>query len=469
MESLNGQRRLLTSQTAAAAMEMIDRNPDYLDFNGLVLAHPAWHAGIVGIVASRLAEEYNKPTVLLLTPEGKPARGSARSVIGVDIGGSIAACSHLLNGHGGHPGAAGLSLDAGNIDRFRRELSRQIELHRSDDAYDGLLIDAEVSLSDLDLGLAGELQRLAPYGQGNPTPKLMSRNLTVTDDRRIGRDGTHRKLAVTDAAGKITQSVIWFHGADTEIPTGAIDLVYTLGVNEYRGQRSVQLHHIAIRPAKKETPEGPAEPSETLVIHDLRGQPLLLSAVPSHDEASWYAEGVDLTVAEHTEAGRPRLAPRFDLPDQPKGRPLVVWTIPPSSKRLRWLIETVEPAEVYLCGQNATDDRLSSVLRSVAGMCRYALGQDGLLHLNRMAARLGVTEGVIRQCLLWLESKGLVTLVEWTPVGQTSDTVRIDVGDGQQDADGLALAQAELDEQLAEVRAYRRFFMRAGLKELGLG
>ena len=90
---LNGQRRLLTSQTTAAAMEMIDRNPQYLDFNGLVLAHPAWHAGIVGIVASRLAEEYNKPTVLLLTPEGKPARGSARSIAGVDIGGSIAACS----------------------------------------------------------------------------------------------------------------------------------------------------------------------------------------------------------------------------------------------------------------------------------------------------------------------------------------------------------------------------------------
>ena len=101
-------------------------------------------------------------------------------------------------------------------------------------------------------------------------------------------------------------------------------------------------------------------------------------------------------------------------------------------------------------------------------MCRYALGQDGLLHLNRMAARLGVTEGVIRQCLLWLESKGLITLVEWSPAGQTSDTVHIEAGNGQQDADELALAQAELDEQLAEVRAYRRFFMRAGLKELGL-
>ena len=106
----------------------------------------------------------------------------------------------------------------------------------------------------------------------------------------------------------------------------------------------------------------------------------------------------------------------------------MIWTIPPSSTRLRWLIETVEPSELYLCGQRATDDRLSGVLRSVAGMCRYALSQDGLLHLGRMAARLGVTEAVIRQCLLWLESKGLVTLAEWTPDGQTSDTVRIEAG-----------------------------------------
>ena len=83
-----------------------------------------------------------------------------------------------------------------------------------------LLIDADLPLSELNLALAEELQRLAPFGQGNPMPKLISRNLTISDDRRIGREGTHRKLAVTDAAGKATLPVIWFHGADTEVPSG---------------------------------------------------------------------------------------------------------------------------------------------------------------------------------------------------------------------------------------------------------
>ena len=96
LERLNQERRLLTSQTTRAANEMIERDPSLLNFNALVLAHPNWHAGVVGIVASKLVEQFGKPTVLLLNPTGEMARGSARSVPGVDIGAAIAACGHLL-------------------------------------------------------------------------------------------------------------------------------------------------------------------------------------------------------------------------------------------------------------------------------------------------------------------------------------------------------------------------------------
>ena len=91
-------------------------------------------------------------------------------------------------------------------------------------------------------------------------PKLISRNLTISDDRRIGREGTHRKLAVSDVAGKATMPVIWFYGADTEVPTGPVDLVYNLSVNEFRGQRSAQLQFVAIRPAQAmESDNGPQD------------------------------------------------------------------------------------------------------------------------------------------------------------------------------------------------------------------
>jgi single-stranded-DNA-specific exonuclease len=465
MERLNQERRLITTQTVAAAMDMIARSPGLLDFNGLVLTHPAWHAGIVGIVASRLAEEYNRPTVLLLNPEGQPARGSARSVAGVDIGASIAACSPLLIGHGGHPGAAGMRLEAENIDAFRRELSRQIDLHRMPDAPSGLLIDAEVALASVDESLVLELERLAPFGQRNPAPQLMSSNLFVADDKRIGREGTHRRLQVTQADGPPI-SVIWFNGADAELPTGPIDLVYTPKINEFRGDRSVQLNFVAVRPAQQHAAAIKATDLPIRQIHDKRKEAVELSDLPAHEAANWYAEGIHVKADD--DEGTVAFGPRSYLPSADKGLPLVIWSIPPSAGLLHWLIETTEPECIYLCGQSSSDDRLSSVLRHVAGMCKYALQRDRIVHIDRLAARLGSTETVVRKSLLWLESRGIISVEDWSPDRYPIDSILINAGSGQESNESTAALQTELDSQLAEVRAYRRFFLRATLSDLGL-
>jgi len=474
MERLNQERRVLTSQITAAAMDMIELDPKLLDYSGLVLAHPNWHAGIVGIVASRLVEEFGKPTVLLLTPPGGPARGSARSIPGVDIGSSIAGCSLLLLHHGGHPGAAGLALLPENVDLFRRELDRQIALHRDESVPTGLAIDAEAPLKQLSLTLAEELQRLAPFGNGNPTPRFLSRNLTVAEDRRIGREGTHRRLTVQSVDGA-TAPVIWFNGGDVEIPTGPIDLVYTMGINEYRGERTLQLHFIALRAAEEGTKAPIPGDAPRWGIDDRRNQPIAMETLPAPDDAFWYVEGTILPDnVSSTVPYKVTYRPRIHAATVAKGQPLVLWTIPPSPELLQWLIDTTEPTVIYLCGQATTDDTLPGLLRNVAGMCKYALQRDGLLQINRMAARLGTTEAVIRHSLLWLESRGQIGLDEWDPDGTPVDTVRIAPGagapltDGQQQRTDSTILQAELDEQLAEVRAYRRFYLRAKVRELGL-
>ena len=250
MERLNNERRLLTSQIAQTAFDMLEREPVLLDFNAIVLANPNWHAGIIGIVAARLVEAYHRPTVLLCSPPGEPARGSARSTAGVDIGAAIAGCADLLMHHGGHPGAAGVTLDAANIDRFRRELSRQVDQHRIDAGPEGLRIDAELPFSELSLTLAEEIERLAPFGNGNPLPTFVSHNLTVVQDRRIGRDGAHRRLLLQDREER-RQTAVWWRSADVELPGGAVDIAYTLGVNEYRGERSAQLTLEAVRAAEE--------------------------------------------------------------------------------------------------------------------------------------------------------------------------------------------------------------------------
>jgi hypothetical protein len=176
--------------------------------------------------------------------------------------------------------------------------------------------------------------------------------------------------------------------------------------------------------------------------------------------------------------------------------PLVLWSIPPSPDLLRWLLNTAQPQEVYLCGQYTADDTMSAVLRAVAGMCKYALNHPhqvtppvnststpalppamptapaveapsqptSLLDVNRMAARLGITEAVMRQALLWMEARGEIYLIEW----QAGDTVRIADGDGQPRRDQLKQIEGEIEELLAEVRAFRRFFQRSRLADLNL-
>ena len=180
----------------AAAEAQLHRDPALLENAALVLAGPGWHPGVVGIVASRLVERYGKPAVLLSVPpllppsqrggmgEGGLARGSARSVEGVNITAAIAAHADLLLGFGGHPMAAGLSLAPDRIPEFRRGLSRTVEaMSREAEVTPGLQIDGELPLSDLTLDFVADVERLAPFGPGNPPLTLVSRDLTVRGNR----------------------------------------------------------------------------------------------------------------------------------------------------------------------------------------------------------------------------------------------------------------------------------------------
>ncbi len=472
MERLNNERRLLTSQITQTAFDMLEREPVLLDFNAIVLANPNWHAGIIGIVAARLVEAYHKPTVLLCSPPDEPARGSARSTAGVDIGGAIAGCGGLLIHHGGHPGAAGVTLEAVNIDRFRRELSRQVDLHRIDAGPEGLRIDAELPFGELSLTLAEEIGRLAPFGNGNPLPTFVSRGLTVVQDRRIGRDGAHRRLLLQDQEER-RQTAVWWRSADVELSGGLVDIAYTLGVNEFRGERTGQLTLEAVRPAEgsggRDAATGVVDgQAKKAAIHDLRRELVSARDLQTIDGAVWFAEG--------TQLGDVPFQSRLEAVQAGTGHPLVLWSSPPSPELLHRLVEELAPSALYLVGRDTAEADADAVLRQVAGMAKWSLqadsegdvregGREGLLPIDRLAARIGVTEEIIRCSLLWLEGKGLLQLQGWNE----GDVARVRPGGGREgDSAARTLLLEELKELLAEVRAYRRFFQRAQVGALEL-
>ena len=457
LNRLNQERRLLTSQITQAAQEMIARQPDLLNYNGLVLAHPAWHPGIVGIVASQLAEEFNKPTVLLLTPPGESARGSARSIDGVDIGGSIAACSHLLRTHGGHPGAAGVSLLPENIDAFRRELDRQILLHTTGEQSGDLIIDAELNFADINLDLLEEIQRLAPFGSGNLQPIFMSRTLQIVNDSRMGHEQQHRKFIVQQHEGGPSFPVLWFNDGAVEFPSSAVDLAYKMNINEYRGNRSIQFIYVGVRPSKPDATVLAADVTSSTrrTLRDMRFQQVVASTLPT-DHAVWYAEGLNLPDSIP-------FAPRTQIDET--AETLVLWSIPPSAQLLNALLEMVEPQNIYLCAQQTHEESASTILRTIGSMCKFTLENGCVFDLPKASAKLAITTETTRHGLRWLTCKGLIALDEWI----NDNEVRISSGNGSSDDAKLANTMAALEHQLEETRAFRRFYRRAKLADLGIG
>ncbi len=210
-----------------------------------------WHIGVVGIVASRVLQEFYRPTIII-GGEGDVWRGSGRSIAGFDIAAALRKCNDLLLCHGGHAMAAGLSIQPDKIGALRERLN-ELARHalKPENLQPRIRLDAEVGLDEMTLETLHELSRLKPTGQGNPGVQFCARNLTHARPlQRIGADKQHVKLCVTDtpspqggygAAGGTMLEAVWWNGGDESLPVGKFDLAFAPQINEFNGNRAVQL------------------------------------------------------------------------------------------------------------------------------------------------------------------------------------------------------------------------------------
>ena len=187
LEALNDRRKLLSDQVFAAAQSQIAQDPTLLEHAALVLEGSAWPVGVIGIVANRMVELYQRPAILIATSDDGVGRGSARSVEGCHITEALATQQDMLVSFGGHAMAAGLAIVSMNIAALRRSLSRAI-VAQIGEAFPQpkLNIDGYAALSDLSLTLVDELERLAPFGSGNPPLVLATRDVYITAKRPLG-------------------------------------------------------------------------------------------------------------------------------------------------------------------------------------------------------------------------------------------------------------------------------------------
>ena len=258
----NLQRQRIEREIYEQAVEMVcsGRTPGPRE-HALVLASPEWHAGVVGIVASRMVERFGRPTVLLATPNGQ-AQGSARSVRGFNMRDALAACAGCLTSFGGHAMAAGLRLPAEKVPQFAAEFARYAAAHLTPEQLEpALSIEAEAELGELTEPVVQRLESLAPFGHGNPRPLLAVRRCRMlTPPQRMGRDGKAISFIVAQApagargaggaarAGSALAGRIRCVGfgmgelADRIAVAAQIDLAGEPVINRFNGRSSVELH-----------------------------------------------------------------------------------------------------------------------------------------------------------------------------------------------------------------------------------
>ncbi|MEK7400991.1 MAG: single-stranded-DNA-specific exonuclease RecJ [Gemmatimonadota bacterium] len=246
LEELNAKRQELDRQTLEEAREMV-RILDLEQTYGIVLAGDGWHPGVVGIVASRIVEEFGRPAVLIAL-EGNEGKGSGRSISAFDLHAGIGRCRDLLLRFGGHRSAAGVTIARENVREFARRFNAVARATlKPEDLVPELRADLEVQLADVNDHLESMLRHLEPCGIGNPSPVLVARGVRVAAaPKTVGKDGLRVRL---QQAGVEISALGWgmSHRA-SELAAGAtVDVAFRLERDEWNGESRLQARLADIR------------------------------------------------------------------------------------------------------------------------------------------------------------------------------------------------------------------------------
>ncbi len=237
----NRERQEVEKRIAQEAGERVRNRFDPERDLVIVEGDASWHIGVVGIVASRVLREFQRPT-LILGGDGTLWRGSGRSISGFDLAGALRDCSDLLEKHGGHAMAAGLSIDPARLEAFRlriNDLAR--ERLRPEHLQPEVRIDASIPLRSLSLPVVADLRRLEPFGMGNPVVQLAVRGLShARPPQRLKEQ--HWKFWVTDGGTPV--ETVWWGAGDRPVPEGRFDLAVIPEAGDYGGRRFLQLRLI---------------------------------------------------------------------------------------------------------------------------------------------------------------------------------------------------------------------------------
>ena len=238
----NKERQTMTLDMSLHAKELVSSKLKTLNPKLLFVAHESYNQGVIGLIAGKLVEEFYRPSIVLSVGE-LVSKASARSIPGFNIVEAIRSCSDILVDVGGHPMAAGFTVETKHLPELQRRLEELTERELDEEKLIRVLrIDAEIPIQKANEELWVLLRNFEPFGMGNLEPVFVTRGVTVEDKRPVGAGNKHLKLRITDDGLRIDAIAFGFGNLYGELEIGKpIDIAYTLDMNVWNGSRKLQL------------------------------------------------------------------------------------------------------------------------------------------------------------------------------------------------------------------------------------
>lgn len=242
LEVENKERQRIEAEILEQAVAKLTAEKDFENSKVLVLDELNWHPGVIGIVASRIVEQFSKPSILIGV-DNEIGKGSGRSMSGFNLYEAMNKCSELLEKFGGHEMAAGLTIKAGNIEAFRKKINEIAEdMLQGKELSPELLVDYKLEPADINLQIAKKLKDLEPFGMGNPNPNFVCRNMQVIDKKLVGANNKHLSLNLYDGNNNV-KAIAFNMGNLFNVLSSSkkIDIICCMDINLWNNNENVQL------------------------------------------------------------------------------------------------------------------------------------------------------------------------------------------------------------------------------------
>ena len=240
----NKRRQLIQEDIVNDAIRLVHSQVDLENNKVVIIGSKGWHPGVVGIVASRIKDEFSRPAIVIAFDKKGIGKGSARSIPHLDLYEALSYAAKFLEGYGGHPMAAGLTVHEDKFENFKSLFLRNVnKILTNNDLIPAISIDGEMALTDINSRFMRFLEKLGPFGPGNMRPKFVSRNLSISGQPRLMGNGEHIRFIVSQNGRNYPAVGFKLSSHYEDLIRGVpVDIAYVVEVNQWQGQSNIQLN-----------------------------------------------------------------------------------------------------------------------------------------------------------------------------------------------------------------------------------